>query len=96
MSSSLRLTHIDLAPASRHHARAGLLGFVSVEFDGALRIDGLTVRVTRDGRHTLSWPARRDRHGEQHPIVLPVGAEERHRIKGEILRRLGLEPEAEL
>jgi DNA-binding cell septation regulator SpoVG len=60
--------------------RSGLIGFVSL-FYGDLVLDGLTVRRTADGRLTLSFPERRDRHGRRHPYVRPLDDDARQRIE---------------
>ena len=68
--------------------RAGLLGFISVEF-GSLILDGITLRKTADGRFTLSFPARTDRAGRRHSYMRPVDDDARRAIEREILRQLG-------
>ena len=93
MAEALRVTEVCLAPAREEDRRAGLLGYVSATVNG-LRVDGLALRLTLDGRHVLSWPARRDRRGRQHAYVLPLCDRERRRIEREILRSLGLRQEA--
>jgi DNA-binding cell septation regulator SpoVG len=60
--------------------RSGLLGFVSVYY-GQLVIDGIVVRRTAEGRLTLSFPERRDRHGGRHPYVRPVDDAARKEIE---------------
>jgi len=60
--------------------RRGLLGFLSLTY-GDLILDGVTVRRTADGRMTLSWPERRDRHGRAHPYLRPISDEARRRIE---------------
>ena len=68
--------------------RAGLVGYLSL-FVGDLIVDGVTLRRTRDGRFTLSWPARTDRAGRRHATVRPVDDEVRRRVEREILGQLG-------
>ena len=68
--------------------RAGLIGYVSVEF-GGLVLDGIVVRKTTDGRFTLSFPARTDRAGRKHPYIRPVSDQVRKEIEDELLWQLG-------
>jgi hypothetical protein len=74
--------------------RAGLVGFISL-FVGNLIVDGVTLRITRDRRFVLSWPARTDRAGRRHSTVRPVDDEVRRRIEREILGQLGQHVAAE-
>ena len=62
-------------------------------FRVALALDGVALRRTRDGRRTLSFPARRDRQGRDHPYVRPLSTEARSAIERQVLDALGLEPE---
>jgi DNA-binding cell septation regulator SpoVG len=84
--------HISNAIFTSYHAPAdgGLLGFVAVTFAGALRIDGIAVRRTLDGRVVLSFPERRDASGRRHPIVRPLDAACRAAIEAQIFALLGI------
>lgn len=46
------------APASAEDERTGLLGFVRVELEGGLVLDGLTLRRSQSGNRYIAWPAR--------------------------------------
>jgi DNA-binding cell septation regulator SpoVG len=65
----------------------GLVGFVNVEL-GALRVNGIAVRRTRDGRIALSFPTRRDRHGREHAVVLPVDRDDQREIERALIAEL--------
>lgn len=67
--------------------RSGLVGYLSL-FVGDLVVDGVTLRITRDRRFALSWPARTDRSGRKHPTVRPIDDAVRRRIEREILAQL--------
>ena len=59
-------------------------------FSGALRVDGLVLRRTREGRLALSYPARDDAHGNRHFVVAPVNDETRRSLLEDMRkRRLG-------
>jgi len=89
MSTPARVTRVHLV---RIRPTNGLLGYVSCTVAN-LRIDGLTLRRTRDGRFAISFPCRRDGSGRKHPIVRPLdGSLERAilsalRRQGELLRQ---------
>ena len=60
--------HLDPANARQHGERNLLLGVVTVFMDASVRIEGITLRRTLEGRLALSYPARRDRRGRQHAL----------------------------
>ncbi len=68
-------------------ARDGLIGFLSLVV-GDLIVDNVTLRRTLDGRYSLSWPARTDRHGKKHPSVRPVSDEARRSIERQVFAEL--------
>ena len=88
-----RVTSVRLTRAPDPDQERGLLGWVYFVLDGALALDGVALRRTRDGRRTLSFPSRRDREGRQHPYVRPLSAEARSAIEEQVLDALGLGPE---
>ena len=73
---------------------SGLLGWVSCRY-GDLALDGLGVRRTLDGRVVLSFPARRDSSGRQHPYIRPIDDATRQSIEAEIITALGLDSDAD-
>jgi DNA-binding cell septation regulator SpoVG len=75
-----------VAASDADHAR-GLLYFVSFD-SGPFRVDGVTVRRTRDGRRALSFPARHDGSGRQRPIVRPVDDDARRAIEAQVFAAL--------
>jgi len=72
----------------------GLLGWASFELYGHVRLDGVAVRRTRDGRLTLAFPERRDATGRRHPVVRPLNDEARREIEQQVFAALGLDAEA--
>jgi hypothetical protein len=63
---------------------------ISFVLNGTLKIDGVTLRRTRDGRLTLSYPARRDRDGVEHFAIKPLGDQARVEIERQVFEALGL------
>jgi len=86
LGNSLWISDVSLTPASPADVRRGLVGFVSVTIDGVLRLDGLTLRRTRDGRTAISLPRKRGR-----AIVRPLTPEATRSMEQQILAQLGLE-----
>ena len=75
---------VRFTPAPQADVRRGLLGFVSFRI-GQLRIDGVTVRRTSDGRLALSFPAHRDRLGRDHAYIRPLEDAVRRQIERQVL-----------
>lgn len=90
----LGISEVRLRPTTADDTTGGLLGFVSFVVNGALRLDGIALRLTRDGRHALSFPARRDRHGRRRAPVLPISDETRREIERQVFAALALRTEA--
>jgi len=68
----------------------GLIGFVTCTINSSLQLDGLMLRRTRDGRLTISFPARRDTAGRQYHFLRPLNDQIRREIEDQILRSLGM------
>lgn len=85
----------DVRLTSAHAGAAdGLLGFLTFTMDDRLRLDGVTLRRTRDGRLTLSFPERRDAAGRSHPIVRPLDDGSRQAIESAVFAALGMARDA--
>ena len=84
------ITRVEFHPAANDFIETGLLGWVQFDLDGHVRIDGVTVRRTRDGRLTLSFPAPRQR-----ALVAPLNDQTRGSIERQVfdaLSHLGVTP----
>ena len=71
-------------------AARGLLAWLTIETD-RLVLDGVQLRRTRDGRHVLSWPERRDAKGGKHAVVRPAGDAARVALEDAVFEQLGIE-----
>ncbi len=87
------VTSLAFANASTSEVSSGLLGYVSCVVGDVLLLDGITLRRTRQGRLTLSFPARRDSTGKQHPYIRPLNEAARRNIEDQIFAKLGIEQE---
>lgn len=88
--NAIAITNIHFAAASKPEVETGLLGYVTATFNGALRVDGVALRRTINGRLALSFPARRDSMGNQHPFIAPIDDAARRDIETQVFSALGL------
>lgn len=86
--SGFRISEVRFTAAT--DPSGGLLGWISCVLNASLRLDGIALRMTREGRRTLAFPARRDRRGVDHPILRPVNDEARREIERQVLDALGM------
>lgn len=84
-----RIAVVGFAAANNRERRSGLLGWMVLEVDGLLRLDGVALRLTRSGRLSLGFPCRRDGRGDRHPVVRPLGTREREEIERAVFAALG-------
>ena len=90
----LPIGDISIARAPRDRTDAGLLAWASA-IVGPFRIDGIAVRRNREGRLGISFPARRDRHGDLHYVVAPLTEDLRSRIERAVLAAFAEESKRE-
>ena len=91
--SDLHVSTVALVNASPTEARSGLLGWVSCVLNQTVVVDGIALRRTADGRLALSYPARRDRAGNQHHVIRPLDDDARQHLEREIFKALGCDLE---
>lgn len=90
---SLTIRVLQTVAGTPSEMKSGLLAWLTIELDGTLILDGITLRRTVEGRHCVSFPLRRDPKGNRHVLIQPVDSEARRRVEAAILDQLGLEPE---
>lgn len=88
---TLRVSQVRFSPSTSVDREAGMLGWLSLVLNDAIKFDGISLRRTRDGRLTLSYPVRRDRLGNEHSIVMPLDDEVRVEIERQVFLALGAE-----
>jgi hypothetical protein len=76
--------------AARVDVEGGLLGWASFTVNGAIRVDGVAMRRTLDGRYALSFPGRKASGGHRHFWVRPLTDAARLAIEHQVLAALGL------
>jgi DNA-binding cell septation regulator SpoVG len=82
------ISEVRFVPSFPEEQAAGLLGWTSFNLSGALRIDGVSVRRTREGRIYLSFPRRRDGSGREHDVLTPLDRRAREEIEAQVLSAL--------
>ena len=92
--NALSLSDFRFTPANRIEMKTGLLGWIAFTIDGALRVDGVTLRRTTEGRLALSFPAKTSSDGRKRSILWPVSNTARQAIESIVFEYLYLSPEA--
>ena len=78
------VSNVNFVKGSEAEQGTGLLGYVSFDLNGMMRVDGVTLRHTREGRLSLSYPERRDGRGHGHSLIRPLS----HRAQADIQRQV--------
>ena len=91
MSEPVTISDIRFVPAPAAEVRTGLLGYLGATLNGTLRLEGLVVRRTLDGRFVISYPSRRDAAGRKHFLIRPLTDAARRDLERQVFHELGLE-----
>lgn len=75
-----KIHDVAVVLAGPDDVRRGLCGWAGM-IAGSFRFDGLGIRVTRAGKLTVTWPARRG-----HPWVIPIEPEIFARVEAAVLK----------
>ena len=84
----MTISGVHYTPAPDHLVATGLLGWASFLIDGQLRINGVTVRATRGGRLTLSYPVKDDGYGRRWPYVQPIDDAARVALERQVIEQI--------
>jgi hypothetical protein len=85
------VSDVRFVAASPAEVETGLSGWVRFVVNGILRVDGVAVRRTLNGRTAISFPAKRDKTGRMRKYVRPANAEVGREIEYQVLKALGFE-----
>lgn len=88
-TNNLTVSEIRFAAATAGEQVGGLIGFLSFVIGESLRLDGITLRRTKSGRLTLSFPKRTDSNGREHAFVYPIDHHARLSIEEQVFNQLG-------
>ncbi len=92
MVDGVEVNNLRFSPAGPKEQETGLLGGLSCDICGALRIDGMTLRQTVGGSITHSYPFRRDAAGRIHPYLGPLDDKARRHTECRVFALLSKEP----
>ena len=89
--TDLCIAEVRYAPCSSADQATGMLGYLSLTLNGALRLDGLALRRTLVGNLTIAYPARTDSAGKRHAYIRPIDNASRRAITTAVLAALGMD-----
>lgn len=87
---AVEIANVTFTATTPRDVARGLLGWVSFTLSGRLRVDGVTIRRTRDGRLTLSFPGKPGLTGTRFFYLRPLNDAARREIESSIFQALGL------
>ncbi len=85
----LGITGVRFTRAPERERQGGLLGWVRCQI-GPMHVDGLSLRLTADGRRCLAFPKRRDGTGRWRSYIAPIDDAARLEIERQVFEALGL------
>ena len=85
-----RVSIVAFASAPNPERARGLLGWLTLEVDGLVLLDGVALRRTRGGGLALSFPARTDHRGRRRFCVRPIDDAARQAIEEAVMRAFGV------
>jgi DNA-binding cell septation regulator SpoVG len=86
-----RVTEVRFTPADDGLRATGLLGWASFLLDSRLKVEGVGVRRTQNGRFALAFPFRDDGYGKRWHFVYPIDDATRVALEQQVLAGLDLE-----
>ncbi len=89
--TQIEISGVQFVSAQLLDVDDGFLGWVSCTLNESIRLNGLALRRTREGRLALSFPARKDAMGRKHFFLRPLDDATRRKIERQVFRALGLE-----
>lgn len=96
MRRSKLVSDVRFTQASPSEVREGLVGYLTFVVGNAIRVDGVTLRLTTARRPALSYPCRTDGKGRKHPIAKAIDADTKAQIEAEVFEELGIDPTGDL
>jgi len=90
-SGDFRLSQITVIEAPPADRARGLIGYVSCILNDAIHIDGVALRMTREGEYSVSFPKKPGHSGDQHFYFKPINEAMRQEFLRQVLAAQGLE-----
>jgi len=88
MSTSLRVTLVAFMSGSVYDQEAGLLGWITIDVGGLVLLHGITLRRSRLGTLSLSFPKRKGSRGVRYPVSEPLDDDARREIERQVFAAL--------
>ena len=88
MRDPLLVTNVVMTDASPEEVRRGLIGYLTIELAGGLVIEGATLRRSRAGVRSVSFP--RNRRG--YPYIWLRTQIARRDLEQQVFEKLGIAP----
>ena len=89
--NQIRIDNVHFVEAAPREVERGLLGWIRCLLNDSILLDGLTLRKTRAGRLTISYPCRKDASGRVHHHLRPKDSSTRHEIERQVFTALELQ-----
>lgn len=86
--SRIIISNVRFTSANPTDGKRGLKGWVRCTLNDQFQLDGIAVRQGRNGRSSLSFPARTDGRGRKHFYYHPVDEKTRRAIERQIFKSL--------
>lgn len=84
----LRIPITDVKVRVVDNGTDGLLAWASCVISGAVKLDNIAIRRSRDGSLYLTYPAKRTSGGDTHQYFHPISVEAAEAVQNAVLARL--------
>ena len=87
-NAKMDITISDVKVRVVDHGTDGLLGWASCIIAGAIKLDNIAIRRSRDGSLFLTYPAKRTANGDRYNYYNPISVEAANAVQDAVLTRL--------
>jgi DNA-binding cell septation regulator SpoVG len=87
-AAQMKIPITDVKVRLVEHGTDGLLAWASCIVAGAIKLDNLAIRRSRDGSLFLTYPAKRTTSGERYNYYHPISVEAASAVQDAVLARL--------
>ena len=84
----LKIPITDVKVRLVEHGTDGLLAWASCIVAGAIKLDNIAIRRSRDGSMFLTYPAKRTANGDRYHYYNPISVEAARAVQDAVLARL--------
>jgi len=87
-NENTRIPITDVKVRLVEHGTDGLLAWASCIVAGAIKLDNIAIRRSRDGSMFLTYPAKRTANGDRYHYYNPISVEAARAVQDAVLARL--------